>query len=305
MHEETKGSLYVIAAACGWGCTGFFVNSLALLGLSPVQIVTMRVLCCAAFFFAVLLVSRPQALAFALRDIGYFIGSGVIGLSLFTWCNFTAITLSSMSVGAVLLYTAPIFVLAMASIFFKEKMTPAKIVAVVCTFLGCALVSGVFENGDAIVPPVAVLFGLASGFFYALYSVFSRLALVRNKPATVTFYTFLFSGLSLVPFARLDKALTIINENNAWPLCLTFVLLSTALPYLLYTKGLNHIETGKASVLATLDPLVAVVIGVTVFQDALSPIKSTGIALILSAVLLLSLRAKSRARAVKPAPSAE
>lgn len=280
--------------ACGWGCTGFFVNKLSQIGLSPMQIAAIRVGSGAGIFFVYVLLTKRVAFSFALKDIGLFVGTGVLSLSLFTWSNFNAISLSSMSVASVLLYTSPVFVLILAAVLFKEKVTPRKVGAVVCTFAGCFLVSGVLESGEAVVAPKAVMFGVGSGLAYALYTIFARLALAKYSYETVIVYTFILSTSVLLPQSKLWEQLPVLMNNYTWLFCLAFGLISTVLPYLLYTKGLKHVEASKAAVLATCEPIVATIIGISVFHDAITPLKFLGIAMIIAAVLSLSLSSPRR-----------
>lgn len=290
MSQEAKASLCVILGAAGWGCIGFFVNSLSAFGLTPLQIACARVVAAAVIFAVYLVAVNRRAFVIAPKDAIYFIGTGVISLSLFTLCNFNAIALSSMSVASVLLYTSPAFVLIMAAFFFKERITARKTAAVVCTFLGCVLVSGATESSEAAVPPLAVALGVGAGFAYALYSIFGRFALAKYKPDTVIAYTFFFSAAALLPMAGMNKAAAAFDNGYVWFLCIAFALVSTVFPYLLYTKGLQTMEAGKAAVLATMEPIVACIIGISIFHDPITPLKALGIMLIILSVLTLSVR---------------
>lgn len=217
-------------AATGWGCTGLFVNIFSSLGLAPMQIASIRVFFAALIIFPSLLIGNRQALKIKAKDIYLFIGTGVLSLSMFNWTNFNAIILSSMSVATVLLYTSPAFVLIMAVIFFKEKLTRLKVLAVLLTILGSVFISGLIEGGEARVSPLAFIFGIASGFSYALYSIFGRLALEKYSPPTVIFYSFILSSLALVPLSKMGPALSIIAQPKVLLLCLAFGLFNTALP---------------------------------------------------------------------------
>lgn len=292
IKKETVGAVYVLLGASCWGTTGFFVNILTHSGLTPMQIACLRATLGAMICFFYCLATNRTALSISLKKIWYFIGTGILSLSIFNWSYFNTIALSSMSIASALLYTSPIFVLILSVFLFKEPLTTRKIAAVLCTCCGCALVSGLFEENEARVAPLAIVFGIGAGFTYALYSIFGSFALRTYKPATVTLYTLVFSSLALLPLSDTGPALTILSSGHLPVVSLLFALVSTALPYFLYTKGLQHIEASKAATLATVEPLVACTIGVMYFSDPLSPFKVAGVGMIVFAVFLISLRAR-------------
>lgn len=92
---------------------------------------------------------------------------------MFTYCYFRTMQTTSLSVAAVLLYTAPIMVTIMSVPLFKEKLTASKVAACVLAFTGCIFVTGLLGNAQA-VSASGILTGLLSGFGYALYSIFGR-----------------------------------------------------------------------------------------------------------------------------------
>ena len=81
---------------------------------------------------------------------------------------------------------------------------------------------------------------------------------------------------------------TQITELEQWPLAVSFALLTTVVPYLSYTKGLSGLPASKASVTATIEPVVAAVLGIVVFHESVSMWKLTGIVLVLSSVVVMS-----------------
>lgn len=287
---EKKACLKIIAAAALWGCIGLFLKLLTAAGLTSMQGVALRSSVGAVFYGLFLFFSDRSALRVRPRDCGWFFGTGVCSLLFFNWCYFNAITLSSMSVAAVLLYTAPVFVTLMSAVFFREAVTPVKVTALAVTFVGCVLVTGLFPLGQETISLPVVLFGLGSGFGYALYSIFGKVILKRYVPSTVTFYTILFCALFSLPLSGLHANLTALRDGRAWAGALGVGLLCCALPYHLYTAGLRDAEPGRAAILATLEPFVAAALGILLFREEITPYKLLGMAAILGAVLLLNVK---------------
>ena len=283
-----KAYLQIIAAAALWGCIGLFLKLLTAAGLTSMQGVALRSVVGVVFYGLFLFFTDRTALFIVPRDWYYFFGTGVCSLLFFNWCYFSAITLSSMSVAAVLLYTSPVFVTLMSALFFREKITPVKTAALAVTFAGCVLVTGLFPLGRETVSLPVILFGLGSGFGYALYSIFGKFVLKKYSPATVTFYTILFCALFSLPISGLSANPAPLGDWRAWAGALGVGVLCCALPYHLYTAGLRDAEPGRAAILATIEPFVAAGLGILLFHEAVTPWKLLGMAAILGAVILLN-----------------
>lgn len=282
-----KAYLQIIAAAALWGCIGLFLKLLTAAGLTSMQGVALRSVVGVIFYGLFLFFTDRKALFIVPKDWYYFFGTGVCSLLFFNWCYFNAITRSSMSVAAVLLYTSPVFVTLMSALFFRERITPVKTAALAITFAGCVLVTGLFPLGRETVSLPVILFGLGSGFGYALYSIFGKFVLKKYSPATVTFYTILFCSLFSLPISGLHTNLAALGDWRAWAGALGVGVLCCALPYHLYTTGLKDAEPGRAAILATIEPFVAAGLGILLFHEAITPYKLLGMAAILGAVVLL------------------
>ncbi len=127
---EKKAVWNIIAAAALWGCIGVFLKLLTAAGLSSMDGVALRSAVAALLYGLFLAATDRKALKIQPRHWYYFFGSGVCSLVFFNWCYFSAISTSSMSVAAVLLYTSPVFVTLLSALFFRERITSHKVPAV-------------------------------------------------------------------------------------------------------------------------------------------------------------------------------
>ena len=287
---------FVLLAGTLWGCIGFFVRRYNVMGLSSMQTVTVRMVLAAVIFSLFVLVYKRSLFKIKLKDIWIFLGSGVISVGLFTYCYFTSIRLSSLSVAAVLLYTAPAFVMLLSLILFKEKMTVMKGLSLVLAVLGCAMTTGVI-GGALNVSLAGFLFGLGSGFCYALYSIFSRFALDRGyEPFTITLYTFLFAAVFCLCVTDVRPVIGMVfADAGSVGYALLFALVSCILPYVFYTLGLKYIASSTASIIATVEPVVATVVGAVFFSEPLAiPFGYLGVALVFLSVVLINIKYRSR-----------
>ncbi len=278
----------IMFSAALWGTSGFFVMQLLSLGFNQMQIVTIRVLLSALMLFPFIYFKNKQLLYFKIRDIWCFLGTGVISLLFFSFCYFTAMELTSLSIAAVLIYTAPGFVLIFSAILFKEKLTKSKLIALLFIFMGCVMVTGVLSSSSLHISLIGFAFGLCSGIGYALYSIFSRYALNKGYDSlTISLYTFTFASMGGIPFSNVIAISSLCNMKS-FLLFIFMSILCCLLPYFLYTRGLENVENGKASMMATIEPVVATIIGVFLFGEKLNFITSLGIICVISGILIVN-----------------
>ena len=287
--SKTSSSFCVLAAGVLWGCISLFLRPLTELGFSSIQAVAVRTTLSFIMLFVFLAITCPGFLKIRLREIPLFIGTGMLSLLFFSLCYFAAIDEAGVSVAVVLLYTSPVFVMLMSAVFFKERLTKHKIIALLMTLVGCVFVSGMLSQGQSIGVKALVL-GLMSGFGYALYSIFGRVALKYCDTMTITVYTFAFAALgsNVAAFFSDGAPITALLVPKGMFAAFGIALFCCVAPYLLYTRGLAGIETGRAAILAAVEPVVGMLIGVFVFNEGMTLVKFIGMALILTSIVMLS-----------------
>ena len=288
--DTVKPVLSVLLAGILWGVINIFIKNLSAHGLDALQISAIRMTVAVIVFPLTVLITDRSKFKIRLKDIWIFVCSGIVSVVLFNTCYFYTMINSQASVAVVLLYTSPIFVMLLSAIFFKEKITFQKIIALILTFAGCVLVAGVI-GGNYVIPPFVILTGIASGLFYALYSIFGNIGLKKYDTVTVTLWTFIFAFIASVP---LGKPVQTIAAIKAEPILILWGvgigIISTVLPYFFYTWGLQRMEASKAAILVAVEPLVGAVIGMTVFGEPHNVLKIIGILLILASIVLLNVR---------------
>ena len=285
--------MFVLSAGTLWGVMGVFVRKLGTYGFSPLQIACLRILFGAVLFLLITAIFRRDLLKIQPRDVGLFLGMGLLSLLLFTVCYFTTISLASLSVAAILLYTSPIWVMLMSAVCFREKITRRKLLCAAMAFGGCVLVSGI--GSAASLSPMVIVTGLLSAVGYGLYSIFGTFALRKYQPLTVTTYAFLFGAagaLLLCNPAQIARVICESGQPGRLVLLITVTAFVTAvLPYLLYTVGLSHMRASAAAIMASIEPVVATTAGALVFGEALTVPAFAGIALVLGAIVVLNAKA--------------
>jgi len=282
-----KGAyIAILAAAALWGIIGLWNRTLMEAGLSPTGIVAVRNFGGMVLLTVLFAIKDRSVFRVKKKHVKYFFGTGIVSVLLFTCCYFTCQKLCSLAVASILLYTAPSFVVLLAALLWKEPVTRKKLSALLLTLAGCACVCGLFSGGLTVTLP-GILLGLGAGFFYGLYSIFGRYALEHYSSMTVTVWTFIFAGPASLALLRPAEMAAVFRQPEMWLVASGLVVFSTVLPYILYTAGLAHVESGKASIIASMEPVVAAMTGVLVFGEPLGILTLVGIALVLAGVVIL------------------
>ena len=282
--KEKLGESAVLLSAVLWGVIGIFTRSLQDIGFSAVQIVAVRAFITTVIMGVFLVLKSPKLFKIKLCDLWMFFGTGICSFLFFNICYMSSIGENSLSVSCILMYTSPIWVTTLAIPLFKEKLTVHKIVSFFICFGGCVMVC--FSDSLKLTK-IGLVYGLLSGFGYALYSIFGKYASAKYSSLTVTFYTFLFASVGVLPLCNLPK-LTVLMPNGVnalWSVGITITC--TVLPYLLYTFGLNKIGASKASVVSILEPAVASLVGVLIFSESMGILGGIGILAVIVGLVLL------------------
>lgn len=290
--KNNKYTFAIIGAGTLWGFMGFFRRTLENMGISAIGCITVRCLFASVAFAIAILLTDKSAFKIKLKDIWCFLGTGIMSLLVFGLCYFKAMDYMSLSAAAILLYTAPCFVILMSAVLFKEKLTKKKLLAMLLAFLGCCFVSGL-GAGKQHINGIGLLLGLGAGICYALFSIFSRFAINRGyNTFTINFYacvlagvgSMLCGGAQALPVATASAGNLLFGAATGLATCF--------LPYLLYTYGLEGLENGKASIMASVEPVVATLVGLAIYHEKLTLLSVLGIVLVLTAIVLLNVKTK-------------
>ena len=286
MKKYVSYAFVVLGAVC-WGFIGVFNRLLASAGVDMQNRVFVRNFPSFVLLTLVFALFRREVFHVKPRDLPIFMGSGLLSILTLSWVYFNCQMECSLAVAAVLLYLAPSLVVLMSALLWKTPVTRRKIAALLLSLLGCALVSGVV-GGALTGSPRGLLFGLASAFCYATYTIFAHYGLARYDTYTMIYWTFFFAGLGSLAFldwAALAPALATAKGVGG---AAGLVLVATVLPYLFYTKGLEGVEGGRAAIIANVEPMAAALLGVVLFPERLSIWVLLGIVCVLGGVALLA-----------------
>lgn len=290
--------LLPVLAGILWGSAGVFVRELTAFGMDAYTILSTRMVVATVFLFIVISLYDRSLLKIKLKDLWLFAGTGLAGIGGLNWFYNEAVGEITLSLAAILLSMAPVFVMILSSFIFRERITLRKINCLVLAIVGCVLASGVIEaaSGTGLqVSARGVAMGILSGFFCALYGIFSKLAAQRGYGTyTILFYSLLLCTVVLLPATDWHSAAAFIGtsplKNSLF--ALAHSACTSVLPYLFYSLALLYMENGKVSILAGGgEPMAAVLFGVLFFMEIPSALNLAGLVITVVALSLLCMPA--------------
>lgn len=270
-----KGYLYVLAGASLWGSLPLACRFVYSFGADSVTAAAARAYLAALIFVFVFLV-KGTFRQIKPRDIPFYIVYGITGVGGTFLFYMLAVERLSTAMASILLYTAPAFVILFSRIFYKEKITRTKLIALLGTTLGSALVLRVYDPSFFTVNIPNIITGLLSGISYSLVTVLGRLAEKKAAPEVNSGLMIIFG--SLIFLVIKPPAAIPVPDLPTLAGYIYLAVFGSVLPYILYLKGLGcGIDGGYASVTASVEPVVATVLCAAVFREGIELLQVIGI----------------------------
>lgn len=291
--SEIMRKIYLILpilAGLMFGSSGIFVRTLTQNGIDSTTLLFLRFSIAVIPILIAILLTDRRLLKIDLKDIPLFLVCAlcIVGLNL---CYNESMNKVSLSLAAVLLSLAPIYVLIFAYILFKERITSKKILCMVLAIFGCILMTGVLESNISEIPLFGILSGIGAGLFWAVYLMASKKSIENGKHTyTILIYSIIFLSIALIPFTNFSHIGNFININQTLtiPFLIIHSTFSFALPYIFTTISLNHIDSGVSSILLSgAEPLAALIFGLLIYAEIPSVLMLCGFILTVIAMMIL------------------
>lgn len=281
--------LLILLAATAWGSIGIPSEKLFTYGLEPKEVIWFRAAICFGAMFLYCLIFNRLRLKINHKDILLFLLYGLISVTMFYYTYFNAIEKTGVAMAAILLYTAPAMVVVLSRIVFYEAIDIKKIVCIILTIAGCFLVVKGYDLDNLKLNISGILLGIAAGFCYAMYSIFGKKFSDSYHPWTVIIYSQGF-GVFFLTFLHFPANVFIDqHESVVWIYLFYIGLVPTLMAYLCYNAALKHVEPGRASIVATLEPVMAVTFAFIFLGQVLEAVQTLGALLVILAVIIVQL----------------
>lgn len=284
MNAKVKGYTLGAIAAATYGMNPLFALPLYSDGMDADSVLFFRYLF-AIPILGIMIKARGRSFRLNRKEILPLIVLGLLvaasSLTLFLSYNYM-----DAGIASTILFVYPIMVALIMALIFKEKVT---LQTAFCILLALAGIAMLYKNGNGATLSLAgTLFVLASALTYAIYIVGINQSTLKNVATLkATFYILLF-GVSLF-LVRLDfgQAVTLPQKWYMWGNLIALAIFPTAISFLCTTSAIQYIGSTPTAILGALEPVTAVIIGVTVFGEALTPRILCGILMIIAAVTLI------------------
>lgn len=266
MKKGIHPRILLIASMAIFGTIGLFVRRIP---VSSGELALYRAVL-AAGLIAVFLLVTQQKIPFRNlgKEIPLLLASGVaMGIN---WILlFEAYKYTTVSVATLSYYFAPVIVTLVCPVLFKEKLTGKQIICFVMSTLGLVLITGIGDVGGGS-DLVGILFGLGAAVFYATVILLNKF--IRNVEGIHrTFLQFLAAIVVLLPYVLFTGGFTLGDlDGIGWVNLLIVGLIHTGVTYCMYFTSLKELPGQKAAILSYIDPLVAVLISVTILGETMT-----------------------------------
>ena len=283
------GYLYVVLAALMWGLSGSSAKFLFNSGITPFQLVQMRLTISAALLFVCLLIRFSSLLKISRSDILYFVLFGTVGMA---GVQFTYLfTISKIKVAAAILlqYLAPSFIALHSVVFMREKLSRLTLIALIGATFGCYLVVGAYNLEILSMNIVGIISGLLSALTFAWYAIHGEYGMRRYNPRTVLFYALLFGAVVWNILHPPLEAFMHAYSPVQWLWILYIGVMGTLVPFGLYLEGINLIRSTRASITATLEPITAGIISYIFLNEIMEIPQIAGGVIVIASIILLQL----------------
>ena len=280
-----------ILAGIMFGSSGIFVRTLTQNGIDPTTLLFLRFSIAIVPILIAIIATDKNLFRIELKDIPLFLVCSIciIGLNL---CYNHSMNTVPLSLAAVLLSIAPIYVLIIAYFMFEEKITSKKLICMILAISGCVLMTGILENDLGNLPLFGILSGIGAGLFWAVYLMASKKSIENgNHTFTILFYSVIFISIALIPFTDFSEISGFVSINPV--MTIIFLILhstfSFALPYIFSTISLNYMDSGTSSIfLSGAEPFAALIFGFLIYSEIPTPLMFCGFILTIIAMMMLS-----------------
>jgi len=282
--------VYVILAALFWAVSGSSAKYLFNSGISPFQLVQIRLTIATACLVMWLLVRDRSLLKIDKSDIPYFILFGIFGIAAVQFTYLFAISRIHVAAAILLQYLAPSFIAIHAVLFFKDRLNRWTTLALIGSFTGCYLVVGAYNLDLLSMNLAGIISGVLSGVTFAWYSIHGEYGMRRYDPWTVIFYGLLFAALIWNILHPPLEGFFHAYRPAQWGWIVYIGIMGTLVPFGFYLEGVNLIRSTRASITATLEPITAGLLSYLFLNEIMTPLQVLGAVLVIASIILLKVK---------------
>lgn len=268
--------------------------------IDPVVLSAARAVVAGVLLWLGLALGAPWHLRIRRHDIPFLGMFGVVGLALVHFSYFKTISMTNVATAILLEYMAPVIVLVSSYVMLKARFDWRLPVAVASSVAGCALVAGAV-SGELTVSAEGIAWGLASAIFFAAYTVMGRWAARRYTPWTLLAYGLAAaSGFWLLVLKGPAPIVAVLLESRTLLAVVLIAVVSTIVPFGAFLGALRLLPAAEASVVSTLEPVIAAAGAWMLLGERLSGWQILGGVLVLVGIAIAQTQ-QQREKSIPPA----
>jgi len=282
---ELMGYGLALLAGITWGTLGITSYYLKLTGIGVFEVAFLRLFFAFLAMFIFFSIKNREVLKISQTGIKHSALIGLISQGLTSLALYKCISMTSTTVGVIMVCLGPLFTAILSKIIFKEEFTFFKGLALSLAFYGCFLV---VTGGDVRILNTNSLglgVGLISGIAYGFFPILSKRVPVECNTLGILMYSFLVGSIFMVPFTNFGVLLTFLS----WKLLLLAVILGfvpTVLSYGFYSASIRYVTPTKAGIVSLVEIPVTAIIGNFFLGEYLENINVIGIAVLLCGTII-------------------
>jgi drug/metabolite transporter (DMT)-like permease len=287
------GTLQILLSAFFFGCIGVFVKIAYSQGIDSITVLAFRFIIATIALWIYFSIFGTQFLKCNRQELLILAVFGILGYGSMSTLMFLSLERIPASLMAMIFYTHPALIVVLTRIFYKEPINSSKVVALLLTLSGCAFILQVsFNNVNR---TSGILLALGTSVVYAIYLTSGQRVLKKIRPQTVTIYviTYLAVVFSIYrnPFAVISAG---VISSKGWLAISALAIFSTCFAILLLFSGIEKIGAARASLISTIEPLVAVLIAYLFLGEEISFTQLSGGGLILLGIIVIELSSANK-----------
>lgn len=292
-----RGRALVFAATVFWGTSATLARFVFRdRHVPPLSVVELRLLIAVSLLGPWLAWRKPAALRIRQEDWGYFLILGLFGVAAVQGTYYYAIATLGVGLAILLQYVSPALIIAFEALRGARVRRPV-LLAVVAALAGTALLVGGVDHAARAIPARGWLAGAGAALSFAFYILYSKRGLARYAPETVLFYTFLIAAGFWACVTPLPRILAAGYDATLWAMFLALGIFSTLVPFVCFYAGLRRLPPAQTAIVATMEPVVAVLSAAAILGEGLHALQWVGAAMVLGGAVMASLEAPSSVEA--------
>ncbi len=282
MNQQKKAKWMLVISMAIFGTLGLFVRHI---DVSSGELALYRAIMAAILIGAYLWISENKIPFRSIKKAVPLLLFSGMAMGINWMLLFEAYRYTTVSVATLSYYFAPVLVMIVCPILFREKITVKQVICFIMSTLGIVLITGVGDVGQSGTDFIGILFGLGAAVFYAAVIIINKF-IKEVDGIHRTFLQFVAAIIILIPYVAMTGGIHLSNlDTLGWGALLFVGIVHTGITYCLYFSSLKEISGQKVAILSYIDPLVAVLISVTLLGETMTVWQVIGGILILGFTL--------------------